>query len=116
MTALRPATSRPATSRPARTGRTLAMAVDALAVYRLVKLVRDDRITERMRVTAIERYGPPEDSKVTYLLHCPWCLSIYLGAAITLSRRRWPRATALAARTLALSATTGLLTQHLDTD
>lgn len=104
---------RPTTNRPARSGRSLALVVDALAVYRLVKLVRDDRITERMRVAAIERYGQPEDSKVTYLMHCPWCLSIYLGAAITLSRRRWPRGTALAARTLALSATTGLLSQHL---
>lgn len=88
--------------------------VDALATYRLVKLVRDDRITERARVTAIERFGPPERSKMTYLLHCPWCLSIYLGAALTLCRRRWPRATTLVARTLALSATTGLTTQHLE--
>ena len=93
---------------------TLAMAVDALAVYRLVKLVRDDRITEGMRVAAITRYGPPERSTLTYLLHCPWCMSIYLGAGLTLSRRRWPRATGLLARSLALSATTGLLTQRVD--
>lgn len=107
-------THRPAARPAAPTRGSLALAVDALAVYRLVKLVRDDRITERLRVAAIDRYGPPEQSKATYLMHCPWCLSIYLGAGLTLSRRRWPRGTAFVARSLALSAATGLLAQHLD--
>ncbi len=88
--------------------------VDALATYRLVKLVRDDRITEPARQAVEARTGPPDRSKVTYLLNCPWCLSIYFGAALTLGRRRWPTATAVLSRPLALSALTGLATTHLD--
>jgi hypothetical protein len=92
----------------------MALLVDALATYRLVKLVRDDRITEPAREAVEARHGGPEQSKVTYLLNCPWCLSIYAGAALTLARRRWPVATALVARPLALSALTGLATTHLE--
>jgi len=88
--------------------------VDALASYRLVKLVRDDRIFEPVRGTVVDRQGPPERSKLSYLLSCPWCLSFYVGAALTLCRGRWPQATEAVARTLALSALTGLASQYLD--
>jgi Protein of unknown function (DUF1360) len=90
------------------------LVVDALASYRLVKLVRDDRIFEPVRETVVERQGPPERSKLSYLLNCPWCLSFYVGGALTLCRGRWPDATEAVARTLALSALTGLASQHLD--
>jgi hypothetical protein len=96
------------------TGGSLALLVDGLATYRLVKLVRDDRITARAREAVEQRQGPPERSDVTYLLSCPWCLSIWFGVALTVSRRRWPSATALLARPLALSALTGLAATHLD--
>lgn len=99
---------------PNETNGPLALAVDGLATYRLVKLVRDDRITAPAREALEERQGPPEDSKLTYLLNCPWCLSIWFGAALTIARRRWPVATSLLARPLALSALTGLATTHLD--
>jgi hypothetical protein len=94
--------------------RVLALVVDGLASYRLVKLVRDDRITEPARDAVQDRTGPPEQSKVSYLMTCPWCLSIYFGAALTAGRLRWPRTTDALARTLALSALTGLASQHLD--
>ena len=92
----------------------LALLIDGLATYRLVKLVRDDRITEPVRQAVEERQGPPERSKVTYLLDCPWCLSFYFGTALTLGRRRWPVATAIVARSFALSAMTGIASQQLD--
>jgi hypothetical protein len=92
----------------------IVLALDGLATYRFVKLVRDDRITQPLRDAVVDRFGSPEQSKVSYLLHCPWCLSIYAGAALTLGRRRWPRTVDAAARTLALSAVTGLATTHLE--
>jgi hypothetical protein len=92
----------------------LTLLTDGLATYRLVKLVRDDRITEPAREAVMAAQGPPEQSKVSYLLTCPWCLSIWFGAALTLGRRRWPRATSALSRTFALSALTGLATTHLD--
>ncbi|NYJ01620.1 hypothetical protein HNR19_002318 [Nocardioides thalensis] len=92
------------------------MIIDALACYRLVKLVRDDRITQPVRQAVIDRQGPPEKSKVSYLLDCPWCLSVYFGAVLTLGRRRWRTGVDALARTLALSAAAGLATQYLDQD
>lgn len=88
--------------------------VDGLATYRLVKLIRDDRITQALRGRVESRWGPPDRSKMTYLVNCPWCLSFYFGTALTLGRRQWPEATGLAARAFALSALTGLATQYLD--
>lgn len=92
----------------------MALLIDGLATFRLVKLVRDDHITEPLRESVESRYGPPESSKITYLMNCPWCLSIYFGVGLTLLRRRWPHATTMLSRTLALSAMTGLTAQHLD--
>jgi hypothetical protein len=88
--------------------------VHGLATFRLVKLVRDDKITEPVRDAVQSRWGTPEESNVSYLMDCPWCLSIYFGAGFTLLRHRWPRATGVLARALALSAMTGLAAQHLD--
>jgi Protein of unknown function (DUF1360) len=88
--------------------------VDALAAYRVVKLVRDDRIFEPVRQSVVQRNGPAERSKLSYLMACPWCLSFYAGAALTLSRILWPRATEAVARTCAISALTGLISQYLD--
>jgi hypothetical protein len=99
---------------PGAAERALPLVVDTLATYRLVKLVRDDRITEPAREAVVERAGTPERSKISYLLDCPWCLSFYFGAALTLGRRRWPVTTGLVARTFALSGATGLATQYLD--
>ncbi|MBS4751812.1 DUF1360 domain-containing protein [Nocardioides sp. zg-ZUI104] len=88
--------------------------VDGLATYRLVKLVRHDRITAPVREAVEESQGPPERSNITYLLDCPWCLSFYFGTALTLGRLRWPRATEAFARAFALSALTGIVSQWLD--
>lgn len=92
----------------------MGLLVDGLATFRLVKLIRDDRITQSLRDAVESRYGSPESSKVAYLMDCPWCLSIYFGVGLTLLRRTFPRAGSLLSRTLALSAMTGLTAQHLD--
>ena len=90
--------------------------IDTLASYRLVKLMRDDRVTEPVRESVIERHGPPDESKASYLLHCPWCLSFYFGAALTLGRHVAPRTTSAIARTFAVSALTGIASEYLDRD
>jgi hypothetical protein len=98
------------------TERLTGLLVDALASYRLVKLIRDDRITEPVRDSVQDRSGPPEQSRLAYLMGCPWCLSVYFGAALTVGRLRWPRATNAVARPFAVSALVGIATQHLDQD
>ena len=88
--------------------------IDALATYRLVKLVRHDKITELVRESVQAKHGPPDRSKISYLIDCPWCLPAYFGGAIALGRRFWPGGTAVTSRGLALSALTGLATPYLD--
>jgi hypothetical protein len=90
------------------------LVLDLLATYRLTTLIKDDKIAEPFRHGVFRRFGSPahEDShKISYLVTCPWCLSIYFAAlavgARAASRRLWsPVATSLA-----LSALVGLLSE-----
>jgi Protein of unknown function (DUF1360) len=91
--------------------------VDALATYRLTVLIKDDKITERLRKAVFRRYGHLEDGDVrnpSYLMGCPWCLSIYFGALTVAAEYYAPRVWRPLSRVLALSAATGLLKETLD--
>jgi hypothetical protein len=55
----------------------VALVVMALAVARLTGLITEDKITEGIRERLLDRLD--EDSKLAYLITCPWCVSIYLA-------------------------------------
>jgi len=98
-------------------GDALELTVDLLATYRLTTLIKDDKITEDLRGLVFSRFGDPQDEhshKVSYLMNCPWCLSVYFAAAAVAARQLKPRAWSPVARVLALSALTGLLSRALD--
>jgi Protein of unknown function (DUF1360) len=97
-------------ARPSR--QILDLAVDTLASYRLTKLIRDDLITEPLRETVYSRFGRPDESRVSYLVNCPWCMSIWLGLVLAVAHRQAPAAADVVTRALALSALTGLLHQQ----
>jgi hypothetical protein len=95
----------------------LVLAVDFLATYRLTTLIKDDKITEDLRNMVYRRFGEPSDEhshKVSYLLNCPWCLSVYFAAGAVVARHLRPRVWSPVARVLALSALTGLVSRALD--
>lgn len=92
----------------------LTFAVDALATYRLQKLVRDDKITEPLREWVYHKYGEPHESKLAYLTTCPWCLSIYAGLGLSFARMIAPGPTNALARGLALSAIAGIMAERED--
>lgn len=50
------------------------------AVARITRLLTEDRITVGYRRWVIGKWG--EDSLAAYLVHCPWCTSIYIAAAV----------------------------------
>jgi Protein of unknown function (DUF1360) len=88
---------------------------DVLATYRLTTLVKDDKITEDLRNVVWRRYGEPSDEaghKISYLLTCPWCLSIYFGAAAVAGRSFFPRAWRPAAKALTYSALASMLSEQ----
>lgn len=63
-----------------------------LAAARLTRLVTVDKITEPIRDRIIVRFSPdpnlelvrPPESKLVYLVHCPWCFGLWVAAAV------WP--------------------------
>lgn len=94
--------------------RMLQIAFDVLATYRLTTLIKDDKITEDIRNVVFKRYGQPSDEnshKISYLLTCPWCISIYFGGLAVLAGARWPRAWKPLSKALSYSAMTGLLAE-----
>lgn len=80
------------------------LVLDALATYRLIRLVQRDTITSRPRAWAHKRYS---GGWLLELVTCPWCLSIWVGAGVTLLTYFVPFAWSLVVTALVFSAVTG---------
>jgi hypothetical protein len=109
------------------------LAVDALATYRLVRLVTADVISEPVRMAVVRSVGAdvPEEAealtaqevveemdvppKLATLVTCRWCAGVWIAAGVTGARLLAPRAWEVASRGLALSAAAVLLAR-LETD
>lgn len=111
----------------------LTLAVDVLATYRLVRLATADVISEPVRMAVVRGAGaevpdgaavvtaqevveemdaPP---KLATLVTCRWCAGMWIAAGVTGARLLAPKAWDVAARGLALSAGSVLLSR-LETD
>ena len=51
-----------------------------LATARITRLITTDKISEPARRAAINLLGAK--SMLVYLLHCPWCMSIWVAPAL----------------------------------
>lgn len=86
----------------------LSVVVAALAVARVTRLITEDRVLVGLRQWVVRRWG--EDSTQSYFVHCPWCVSIYVGLAFMPAAVLWPTKWVVAACSfLAASMVTGLL-------
>ncbi len=112
----------------------LELLVDAVAAYRLTKLVTDDEITEQPRAGVVRRsfeangleydgdvdetaldvvqryraeHGLPP--KLATLLTCRWCAGVWIGAGVVAARRAAPRAWQPLAEALSLAAAAALI-------
>jgi hypothetical protein len=91
----------------------VSVITDVIATYRLTKLIMEDRITEDLRDLIYSKF--PRDSKLSYFIGCPWCVSIWAGAAIFTLRRISPETANVVSGLLAASAVTGVVyTKGLD--
>jgi hypothetical protein len=99
------------------------LAVDALAVYRLAILSSKDKITDPARhwlcIRAFTKTADPAPGKLAAmarwlyeLVICPWCVSIWLGAAVVALTRFVPGAWQYAALALAFSGVAGFLAER----
>lgn len=100
-------------TRVARLRDPLTLAVGALAVHRLTRLLVEDEITRPAR-EAVQRWARGTATRaarpqVEYLTGCPWCVGMYVAAAwAALAAASPATATALGAP-LAWSSVTGVL-------
>lgn len=89
------------------------LAVDALAVARLSRLLQDDEVWPALEAReAFERWAG--DTRWTDLASCKWCISMWLAAGVTFLRWRFPRAWPVLGRILAASAVTGYVEMAVD--
>lgn len=80
-----------------------------LATARLTRLATEDQILAGPRARLIRRLGV--DHPISYLVTCPWCMSMWIAAAIA-PAAWWAGSTAwfqIPAVALAFSYVTGLL-------
>lgn len=86
----------------------LSLIVATLAVARITRLFTEDELLVGYRRWVIRRWG--EDGKMAYLVHCPWCTSIWVSAPIMPPAILWPSKWLIAALLIpAGSMVTGLL-------
>lgn len=86
----------------------LSLIVATLAVARITRLLVEDELLVGYRRWVIRNFG--EDGKMSYLAHCPWCTSIWVGAPVMPVATLWPNRWVIAALAIpAASMLTGLL-------
>lgn len=82
------------------------LVLDALATWRLTRLLIDDSITYRLRRPLVEGRGP---AWLADLMTCPWCLSIWIAILVVVAQTLVPGQWIYAAAVLAFSGVAGLL-------
>lgn len=55
----------------------ISLVVAVLAVARITRLLVEDRLTVSWRQWVVRKYGA--ESMPAYLVHCPWCMSIWVS-------------------------------------
>lgn len=86
----------------------LSLVLGLLAVARLTRLIVEDQVSIALRQWVVRRWG--EDSKLAYLIHCPWCTSLWISAPVMTVATLYPNRWVVAGfATLAGSMVTGLL-------
>ena len=58
----------------------LSLVVATLAVARVTRFLTEDFLAVGYRRWVVNRWG--ENSKMAYLVHCPWCTSIWVALPI----------------------------------
>lgn len=85
-----------------------SLIVAALAVARITRFVVEDYLFNDVRRWVVNKWG--EDSKLSYLVHCPWCVSIWVAIPIMPPAVLWPNVWVISGFSiLAASMVSGLL-------
>lgn len=83
--------------------------VDALATYRLTRLVTADEITLEPRERLLAFLEDEGFDRAAELVRCSWCASVWVAAGVLTARAVAPRAWAPVAQLLAVAAVAALV-------
>lgn len=98
--------------------KSVEVAVDVAATYRLTRIVISDEVMREprewalARIDAIRKKHPKLAYKLEYLLGCPWCVSIWASGTLLLLRRVDPALANYVSGVLAASLVTGILSDN----
>lgn len=99
----------------------LAVAVNALAAYRLTRLITRDSFppVARVRDAVVDKLDARQDAKgdptthpLATLITCPWCAGFWVAAGVAVAATVAPRWWPAIAYPLAFSGVTGLLAER----
>lgn len=90
---------------------TVWLLVDALAVYRLTRLITRDSLPpiQHARNRVLDRWGTSPWSELAV---CPWCMSVWIAGPVIVARLETPTWWSPLALLLAYSTVTGQLSER----
>jgi hypothetical protein len=87
----------------------LDLLLGAAATARLSRLVTQDTIFEQQRLAYLRKMDADGHPKLAELAVCPWCISVWIGAAVALAARRDVPGYQLVTSALAFSLAAGVI-------
>lgn len=86
----------------------ISLVVAALAVARITRFLVEDFLTNGYRRWVVNKWG--DESLMSYLVHCPWCTSMWVGIPIMPVAVIWPNVWVVSVLSIpAASMVSGLL-------
>jgi hypothetical protein len=91
----------------------LDVTIDALASYRITRLLISDGIVDAPRQAVLDRLERAGRTKLIELIECPWCIGFWIAGSVVAARRWVPRQWSPVAKTLAYSSVAGILASQV---
>lgn len=88
--------------------------IDAVATARIVRLIQTDSITAPLRSRLLDLAYDHKADRVTELMQCSWCLSVWVGFGLVALRLAAPRLHAVTVAGLASSQLAAMLIDWTD--
>lgn len=89
-------------------GMLISLPILGLAVYRISRLLIEDKLLERPR-NWLWKHFPPESTMIGYFFTCYWCTSIWTATIVVICYTLFPVVTIIVAMVFAISAAVGLI-------
>lgn len=84
----------------------------AAATARIARLITQDSIFDAPRLRYVRAMDAADRAKLAELAVCPWCISVWVGAAVALAAQRDIRGYRLVTSAMAFSLAAGLVAER----